>query len=156
MATLNFKASAIKVEERSNSFDPLPAGQYELMITRSATKPTKAGTGSYLELEMQVIGGQHSGRRHWERLNLDNPSQQTVKIAEEQLARLCNALGIDDVNDSEQLHDLPFLADVAIDKKDNTRNVIYGYQPVGGAPAATKPAARPAPAAVPKNRPWGA
>jgi len=154
MATLNFKASAIKVEERSNSFDPLPAGQYELMITRSATKPTKAGTGSYLELEMQVIGGQHSGRRHWERLNLDNPSQQTVKIAEEQLARLCNALGIDDVNDSEQLHDLPFLADVAIDKKDSTRNVIYGYRAVGGAPAATKPAPRPA--AVPKNRPWGA
>lgn len=158
MASLNFKASNIQFEERTNSFDPLPAGEYEMMITKSATKPTKSGNGSYLELEMQVIGGDHSGRRHWERLNLDNPSQQTVKIAQEQLARLCVALGLDEVNDSEELHDASFIAEIGIDKKDPTRNVIWGYKSAGAAPA-PKPAppARPAPAAAPgKNaRPWG-
>lgn len=160
MASLNFKASNIQFEERTSSFDPLPAGDYEMMITKSATKPTKSGNGSYLELEMQVIGGEHSGRRHWERLNLDNPSQQTVKIAQEQLARLCVALGLDEVNDSEELHDTPFVAEVGIDKKDPTRNVIWGYKSAGVAPAATPkvaPAARPAPAAAPGKsaRPWG-
>lgn len=159
MALINFKASAIQIEERSNSFDPLPAGEYEMMIVKSETKPTKANTGHYLELEMHVISGQHSGRRHWERLNLDNPNHQAVKIAQESLAKLCMAIGIDDVEDSEQLHDQPFVAEIGIDKKDSTRNVIWGYQGIGGhinnakpkAPAAPAPSAAPAKAA----KPWG-
>lgn len=159
MALINFKASAIQIEERSNSFEPLPAGEYEMMIVKSETKPTKANTGHYLELEMHVISGQHSGRRHWERLNLDNPNHQAVKIAQESLAKLCMAIGIDDVEDSEQLHDQPFVAEIGIDKKDSTRNVIWGYQGIGGhinnakpkAPAAPAPSAAPAKAA----KPWG-
>lgn len=158
MALLNFNASAIKIEERSNSFDPLPAGDYELMITKSETKPTKANDGSsYLELEMQVISGEHSGRRHWERLNLANKSKQTVEIAEKQLAKLCLALGFQRVEDSVELHDLPFIAEIGIDKKDPTRNVIWGYQSAGVPTAAPAKPAAPAPAAAPAKtaRPWG-
>lgn len=153
MAQLNFKASAIEITERpSGAYGPLPAGEYEMIITRSATKATKAGTGSYLELEMQVVSGDASGRRHWERLNLDNPSQQTVKIAQEQLAKLCVALGLDEVNDSDELHDIPFFAEIGIDKKDDQRNVIWGYSPA--MKAAPKPAVKPAAPAATK-RPWG-
>lgn len=158
MASLNFRASAVEITERTNTYDPLPAGEYEMMITKSATKPTKSGNGSYLELEMQVIGGQHSGRRHWERLNLDNPNHQAVKIAQESLAKLCVALDLDEVNDSEELHDTPFVAEVGIDKKDPTRNVIWGYRSSNVPTTAPKPAApvRPAPAAPAKSaRPWG-
>ena len=157
MATLNFKASSIEVTERTSSYEPLPAGDYEMMITKSASKPTKSGNGSYLELEMQVISGTHSGRRHWERLNLDNPNHQTVKIAQEQLARLCMAIGVDDVEDSEQLHDQVFIAEVGIDKKDPSKNVIWNYKAADDVPS-FKPAAKPAaPAAAPAKtaRPWG-
>jgi hypothetical protein len=69
------------------------------------------------------------------------------------------ALNIDDVEDSEQLHDQVFIAEIGIDKKDDTRNVIWGYQSNGGhinnakpkAPAAPAPSAAPAKAA----KPWG-
>jgi hypothetical protein len=167
MPALNFKASSVQLQDRpSTQYGPLPAGNYEMMIVRSATKQTKAGTGSYLELEMQVLSGEHTGRRHWERLNLNSPSLQAVKIAEEQLARLCIALGVDEVTDSEELHDLPFIAEIAIDKKDATRNAIWGYHAVDGQAA---PAAKPAPAPAPRPaaaapapaapgraaRPWG-
>lgn len=159
MAQLNFRASAIQIEERSNNYGPMPAGQYEMMIVKSDTKPTKAGTGHYLECEMHVISGEHSGRRHWERFNLDNPNAQAVKIAQESLAKLCSAVGVDEVNDSDELHDTPFIAEIGIDKKDSTRNVIWGYQPaVGGSPAPSPaPAARPAMTAAPAKiaRPWG-
>lgn len=148
MAQLNFRASAIQIEERSNNFGPLPAGDYEMMIVKSEHRATKKNDGHYLEFEMHVISGEHSGRRLWERLNLDNPNQKTVKIAEEMLAKLCMALGLDDVEDSEQLHDRPFIAEVGIDKKDDTRNVIWNYKPAMDVPAA-KPAATPAPAAAP-------
>lgn len=159
MAQLNFKASAIQIEERSTSYGPLPAGDYEMMIVKSETKPTKAGTGHYLELEMHVVSGQHSGRRHWERLNLDNPNAQAVKIAQESLARLCNAIGVDEVNDSEDLHDRIFIAEIGIDKKDDTRNVIWNYKDATELAPTFKsaPAAQPAPAAAPAKsaRPWG-
>ena len=69
------------------------------------------------------------------------------------------AIGIDDVEDSEQLHDQIFIAEIGIDKKDDQRNVIWGYQGMGGhinnakpkAPAAPAPSAAPAKAA----KPWG-
>jgi hypothetical protein len=156
MAQLNFRASEIQIEERGSNFGPLPAGDYEMMIVKSDTKPTKAGTGHYLECEMHVISGESSGRRHWERFNLDNPNHQAVKIAQESLARLCAALGVDEVNDSEQLHDRPFIAEIGIDKKDATRNVIWNYKSALAAPAA-KPAAAPAASAAPAKsaRPWG-
>ena len=70
MAQLNFKASSIEITERpSAAFGPLPPGEYEMIIVRSETRPTRAGTGHFLELEMQVVSGPASGRRHWERLN---------------------------------------------------------------------------------------
>ena len=128
-----------------------------MMIVKSETKPTKANNGHYLELEMHIISGQHSGRRHWERLNLDNPNAQAVKIAQESLAKLCMAIGLDDVEDSEQLHDQPFVAEIGIDKKDDQRNVIWGYKSIGGLAAKPKAAPAPAPAAAPAKaaKPWG-
>ena len=157
MPSFTFDANSIQPIERKE-FAPLPSGDYEMMIVKSDTKPTKAGTGHYLECEMHVISGEHSGRRHWERFNLDNPNAQAVKIAQESLARLCAAIGVDDVNDSEQLHDQPFIAEVGIDKKDDTRNVIWNYK-AAGAPVA-KPVVnshKPAPSAAPAKsaRPWG-
>jgi len=158
MASLNFKASAVELQPR-NSYNALPEGDYEMIVTRSDTKPTKAGNGHYLELEMQIIGGSFSGRRHWERLNLDNRSQQTVKIAQEQLARLCMAVGLDEIQDSEELHDRAFIATLGIDKKDATRNVVWDYKPAEGAAPAPVPAvaAKPAAVAAPakSQRPWG-
>ena len=155
MASLNFKASNVELTKRS--YDALPEGEYEMIVTKSDTKPTKAGNGHYLELEMQIIAGQFSGRRHWERLNLDNPSQQTVKIAQEQLARLCMAMGLDEIQDSEELHDRAFIATLGIDKKDATRNMVWDYKPAEGAAPAPATAAKPAAAAAPAKsaRPWG-
>lgn len=155
MAQLNFNASNVEITPRS--YEPLPAGDYEMIILRSDTKPTKAGNGHYLELEMQIIGGAFSGRRHWERLNLDNSSHKTVQIANEQLAKLCMAVGLEQVEDSEELHDKAFICTIGIDKKDPTRNVIWDYKPADGpAPApAAKPAAVAAPAAAGRPaRPW--
>lgn len=157
MAKLNFNASAVEMPART--FGPLPAGEYEMMVIKSDNKVIKAGNGHYLELEMQVISGAHSGRRHWERLNLDNPSKKTVEIAEEQLARLCAALGLAQIEDSEELHDRPFIARVVIDKKDPTSNRIYDFMPAEGAASApaTAVAVKPAAVAAPakSSRPWG-
>lgn len=155
MATFNFNANTVEPMQ-PRTYGPLPAGDYEMIIVKSDVKPTKAGTGHYLELEMQVISGEHSGRRHWERLNVDNPNKQAEEIAKEALAALCFAVGVTDVEDTVQLHDIPFVAHVEIDRKEPDRNRITGYATAGAAkPAAPAPRpAAPAAAAAPARKPW--
>jgi len=67
--------------EPNDSFDPLPNGDYLCIIVSSEMKPTKAGDGAYLELELQVLEGQYTGRKLWDRLNLNNSNETTVWIA---------------------------------------------------------------------------
>ena len=154
MALFNFNAASVEPMP-SRSFEPLPKGDYEMMIVKSDVKPTQAGTGHYIELEMHVLGGEHSGRRIWERLNVDNPNKTAQDIASAALASLCHAVGVQDMTETEQLHDIPFVAHIEIDKKDPSRNRVMGYAGISApAPKAAAPAARPA-AAAPAKKPWG-
>lgn len=155
MPQFNFNAASVE-PLAPRSYDPLPEGDYEMMIVKSDVKATKAGNGHYIELEMHVISGEHSGRRQWERLNVDNPNKDAENIAKAALGALCLAVGVPDMTDTEQLHDIPFLARIEIDRKDPTRNRIVGYESVvgGSAPApAAKPAAPVAKPGVAK-KPW--
>jgi len=131
-------------------YGPLPAGEYTMIITRTDIKPTKAGTGEYLECVMEVVEGKSAGRKHWERFNVSNPNKTAEDIAKAALGNLCMAIGLDNVTDTDQLHDRMFVAKVAIDRKDPERNRIMGYSPAAQA-APARPAAQPKPAAA---RPW--
>ena len=153
MAKFNFNSATVEPMP-SRSFDPLPRGDYEMMIVKSDVKATQAGTGHYIELEMHVLGGEHSGRRIWERLNVNNPNKTAQDIAEAALASLCHAIGVTEIGETEELHDTPFIARVDIDKKEPTRNRIMGYANAG-APAKSAPAARPVAAAPATKKPWG-
>lgn len=157
MAQFQFKASEAPASTMPTR-GPLPAGQYEVIISNSDIKATKAGDGEYIELEMQVTDGEHSGRRLWERLNISNPNKKAEDIAKAALGELCVACGIDDMTDTEQLHDIPLLAVVEIDRKDPTRNRVMGYRSAGKA-MPPKPAAAPTAPARPSapqsgSRPW--
>jgi len=157
MATFNFNASFVE-PQKPRTFAPLPSGDYEMIIVGSDVRPTNAGTGHYVKLEMQVLSGEHSGRRHWEYLNVDNPNKTAEEIAKAALASLCFAVGVTDMEDTAQLHDIPFVAHVEIDRKEPDRNRIVGYATAGAAKpaAAPAPAARPAApaAAAPARKPW--
>ena len=135
MANLgNFNANDI---DPIDDFEPIPAGKYTAVITDSEMKPTKSGTGHYLELKFQIIDGPHKGRLLWARLNLDNPNPTAMKIAKRELSSICRAVGVLTPNDSVELHNLPLLIDVR--QKEGTdgvmRNEIKGYRRVEQASA---------------------
>ena len=149
MSDLNgFDANQV---EPVTNFDPVPAGKYLAVITASEMKPTKNGKGSFLELQFQVIEGEHANRNVWARLNLDNPNQQAVQIARGQLSALCRAVGVLTPKDSCELHNLPLVIDVRCKKRQDTdelTNEVKGFLKKE-APAAAP--ARPASASTP---PW--
>jgi hypothetical protein len=85
----------------------------------------------------------------WDRLNISNPSKKAEEIAKEQLDRLCAAVGLTHkMQQTEQLHDIPILVSVDIDRKDETRNRIEGYSKLGGGTSS-----KPAPSVAAK-KPW--
>jgi hypothetical protein len=154
MAKFDFNAASVEPMQ-SRSFDPLPKGDYEMMIVKSDVKATQAGTGHYIELEMHVLGGEHSGRRIWERLNIDNPNKTAQDISQAALAALCHAVNVPDMSETEQLHDIPFVAHIEIDKKEPTRNRVMGYVSTSAPAPKAAPAAKPAAAAPATKKPWG-
>ena len=123
----NFDANQV---EPNTTFDPIPAGKYLAAITDSQMKPTKTGTGHYLELTLQILEGEFKGRQLWARLNLDNPNAQTVKIARGELSAICRAVGVMSPGDSTDLHNLPMIITVRCKKRPDTdeiTNEVRGY-----------------------------
>ena len=116
--------------EPTAALDPIPAGKYPAVITESEMKPTKAGTGSYLQLAFQIIEGEHKNRLLLARLNLDNPNETAVKIANAELSAICRAVGVLAPSDSAELHNLPLVIHVRCKKRSDTgeiTNEIKGY-----------------------------
>jgi hypothetical protein len=163
MSILNFDATSV---QPAQSFDPLPAGDYLVYIKNSDMKPTAAGNGYYLELTLEVLDGPHTGRLIWDRLNLDNPNQKAVEIAQRTLSAICHAVNVLNVSDSAELHDKPLVAKVVIEEGRGDyapRNQIKGYKASSAGVSAPAPVARPAASVPPPqaaaasagaSRPW--
>jgi mannose-6-phosphate isomerase class I len=113
--------------------DPIPAGWYRAVIEASEEKPTKAQTGSYLQLTIQIIEGDHAGRKVIDRLNLNNPNATAVEIAQRTLSSICRAVGIMTPRDSQDLHDKPMMVKVKVKPGDanyGPSNEVDDYAPV--------------------------
>jgi len=112
------------------NYAPIPAGNYLAVIIESEMRPTKSGTGSYLQLTFEIVEGPYQGRRLWSRLNLDNPNAVAVQIAKAELASICRAVNVLTPNDSIELHDIPLVIHVRCRKRPDTGelvNDIRGY-----------------------------
>lgn len=131
----------------------LPAGKYKCVITQSGEKPTKAMTGTMLTLSLQVIEGPHQGAMVFDQLNINNPSQTAMEIAQRTLSAICRATGVMMPQDSSDLHNKPLMVTVRVESSQQygDQNKVAGYEPCDKAAAPVAGAAAPAAANVP---PW--
>lgn len=136
-----------------DSFEPLPAGWYPVVIIDSEEKETRAGNGSYLQLTLEVIDGEFKGRLLWARLNLNNPNPKAVEIAQRDLANICKAVGVMAPKDSSDLHYKPLAARVKIRPYEGEmRNEVSGFRGIRGAGQAQQPRQQQRPAAQQQRR----
>jgi hypothetical protein len=116
--------------EPSDELEPIPAGKYIAVITDSEMKPTKSGSGNYLQLTFQIVEGEYANRLLWVRLNLDNPNATAVEIARRELSSICRSVGVLVPSDSTDLHNLPCCIHVRVKRRNDTgelQNEIKGY-----------------------------
>jgi hypothetical protein len=98
------------------SYNPIPADVYIVQVTKSEMKATKDATGEMLKLEFTVLEGEYSGRKIYENLNLVNKNEMAVKIARSKLKQICQACGLAQIEDSAELHGIPFKGLVVIEE----------------------------------------
>lgn len=158
MSQLNFDATTVAPD---TGFDPVPAGDYTAMIVDSEIKPTKTGSGMYLQLVWQICDGQFANRRVWDRINIQNQNQMAEEIGRKQLSSICHAVGVLRVIDSAELHERPCSIKVVLKPGEGQylpSNEVKGYRALDGSappPAVGRPAAPPAaPAAAVAAPPW--
>lgn len=139
-------------EVQPSSFEAIPTGTYEAVISNSESRPMKSGNGMGFNLEFEIISGEYKGRKVFAWITFEHrTSPDAQRIGREQLSAICRAVGVTQLNDTAQLHNLPLLIVVALDKNDPTRNIIKGFKAVKSVGAGAA-----APQAAPQNQgaPW--
>lgn len=139
-----FNADDVPQEER----ELLPEGNYLALVESSELAQTKAGTGTMLKLTLNVLEGPYQNRKIFWNINIVNQNALAQQIGQRQLAQLCHAVGKHTIQDSGEIHLIPFVARVVI-RQDKTgqyepQNEVREAKPVSGAAAQ---APRPTPAA---------
>jgi hypothetical protein len=179
LASLGRKFNATEHDTTQSDYSELPNGIYKLEIEASDVVTKDGNTG--LKTTMLVIEPEeYKGRKLFGYYNLEHSSAQAQEIGQKQFAALCRAIGVAEVEDSDELRFISFTAKVGLGKpsKDGqypARAEIKRYffpdegnvpepeidanQPAPPPKAANDnraaPAQRPAAAKPAGNRPWG-
>ena len=125
--------NASEEQTMEDGFQPIPPSWQIAAITNSEFKDASRGNGKFLKLAFKILEGEHKGRMIWSNLNLIHTNETTKQIAKRELASICQALDLDSVLDSEELHGKPLKIKVVI-RPETTKypasNTIKAYKSV--------------------------
>lgn len=104
MALLNLNLQNV---QPNIGFQAVNAGWYLAKVVESEMKPTTKG-GQRLNLKIELMDNGAAGRIVFYGFNLVNANPKAVEIAMGELAALGVAVNVLDLQDSSQLHNIPF------------------------------------------------
>lgn len=141
--------------ESDRSYEPLPAGWYSARIHSAEIKPTKVPGGQYIKVRYDIVGPSHQGRVIFGNLNIRNANPKAEQIGRQQLGELMRAIGLTEIQDTDQLVGGQCQIKVAIQAAADgyePSNEVKGWKHNGGATAPSAPAK--AAASTTKTPPW--
>ena len=132
---LNEEFSLDTLPKSTSSFDPLPAGIYEVTITKAELKDNKAGTGQLISIRYDIVGPTHQGRVIFGNFNIKNPNPKAEEIGRQQLGEMMTAIGISKVNNTDQLIGARLKIKLVVRSSEEygEQNDIKGWSSVSGA-----------------------
>ena len=131
-----------ETDEVLGDYSPLPPGKYTAFLAESELLANKSGTGNYLKLKFQIMGGQYDGRFVWQNLTYTHQSDEAQRIGRKELNTLRIACGVEKLTNSTQLHGIAHTIEVKIvqDEGHDPSNVVKNYYALDS----TQPVAQPA------------
>ena len=131
----------------TNDFQPFE-GEYKVVV--EAAEDINDEKGQRFKITLQVVGGEHAGRKAWPFFNIGHKNPTAASIGRSEFKQLTEALGHPRFSDVSELKDKMCMATFSIDKKNaDYPQKVGGYKTAGAqsAPAPEAPApAAPAPA----------
>lgn len=115
------------VQEATDGFEVLPVGKYKMVIIGDELKTTKAGSGKYLAIKLQVTEGAHAAKQVTDNVNLVNPSQVCQQVGQGTLKKICTLCGVQyPPQDTTGLYGKPMEVNIDIQtfKSKNTGNEL--------------------------------
>ena len=149
----------------TGEYELLPEGLYSAMIAKAEVGQTKSGTGTKIDLRLDITGPAHQGRVIFAAINIRNQSAKAEEIGRQQLGEIMRAIGLPRLEDSDQLvgGQLQIKVKVRQPSPDDVargytqaRNDVGGYRALagGGLPAPVAAKATAAPAVSSAKPPW--
>lgn len=133
MAEINYTKTT---DETQKFFLSIPGGDYMAVIKESDYKKNNKKTGKLLSLKWEIINGNFKGHKIPDQFHLEHENLQTKQIGERRYNSLKQVLGVDTVQDSSQLHDIPCIIRVIAIKdeeygdENDMKNEIKGYKSI--------------------------
>jgi hypothetical protein len=112
----------------------LPIGKHPVIIYNTKLEATQSGTGGKMVLQCEVIDGPMKGAKGDENLTLQHSNPTVVRISSEQLTAICHVVGMPNgiQNDTSELHNKPFVVEVAPQKDKPEYTEIVGVFDMNG------------------------
>ena len=132
----------------SESFELIPEGWYNAMITKATASKTKSGTGSRLSIMFQIVGEKQNGRCVFGNINYQNENEVAERIGRMQLGDIMRSLMIERLADTDELINAPICVNIKTSKKQDgydQRSEAVGFKPFQQSPI-DMPAQKPFPA----------
>lgn len=102
-----------------NTYEPLPAGDYLVMISESSIDTLDDGVQK-VKVTMEVMQPeQYYSRKAFASYTLESPNARHVEIGRKILANLCRAIGVMAPRETEELHGIPFFVRLAVEQWDD-------------------------------------
>lgn len=107
----------------------LPAGWMDGYIESAEIRDTKSGTGQYIYIAWRTSDGQHLVHDH---INIKSTNSVAVDIGLRTLSTIARALGLESIDDTDQLNGREIAVRLAIEEAGEwpARNVIKAYAKV--------------------------
>lgn len=159
---------------QGGNFKQLPIGKHPVIIVASEIKATKDNSGGMIVYDLECIDGPAKGNSGVLRIQIYSQNDKAREIAKTQQSALCYVTGVFMLQDTGQLHNIPFAVEIEeqpltleqLDKKSQGQTVIpftqvrkildiNGNEPCASGAVAQTPAPTPAPAPTQAANAWG-
>jgi len=119
----------------AEQYAPLPEGWYNATIEKSEIKETRSGTGSYISMMWRITGPEQANRTVFAMITVTNQSEKAAEIGRTTRYRLCQAIGLSQLGDAEDLIGHSCAIKVRIRKSEEwgDKPEIKAYRPIQGA-----------------------
>lgn len=133
MAQFGFNPQEVEI---TNSFQPVPAGDYLVECEEAVIKETNAGDGQYLNFKFKILDERFKQKLFdmamISSVRTDDNMMKALQGAREKITLMCQAVGKPQAQDSDELIGIPMIAKVKVKEgKNGLENTIVTYSSAG-------------------------